>query len=51
MAKEKLFISIAGMHCASCVTSIENALRGFRGVISANVNFASEKATVEYDPE
>ncbi|MFA5894067.1 MAG: heavy metal translocating P-type ATPase, partial [Candidatus Margulisiibacteriota bacterium] len=42
---------IAGMHCASCVTSIENALRGFRGVISANVNFASEKATVEYDPE
>ncbi|MFH1386408.1 MAG: heavy metal translocating P-type ATPase [bacterium] len=50
MAREKISISIAGMHCASCVTSIENALRSFEGVISANVNFASERATVEYDP-
>ena len=47
---EKIFISIAGMSCASCVTAIENALRSFKGVISANINFASEKATVEYDP-
>jgi Cu+-exporting ATPase len=48
---EKIFISISGMHCASCVTSIENALKSFKGVIDAKVNFASEKATVEYDPE
>ncbi|MBU0686240.1 MAG: cadmium-translocating P-type ATPase [Candidatus Margulisbacteria bacterium] len=47
---EKIFISISGMHCASCVTSIENALKSFKGVIDAKVNFASEKATVEYDP-
>jgi Cu+-exporting ATPase len=47
---EKIFISIAGMHCASCVTSIENALRSFNGVKDAKVNFASEKATVIYDP-
>jgi Cu+-exporting ATPase len=38
------------MHCASCVTAIENALRSFKGVVDAKVNFASEKATVEYDP-
>jgi len=47
---EKIFISIAGMDCASCVSAIENALRNFKGVVSANVNFASENATVEYDP-
>lgn len=47
---EKFFISISGMSCASCVSAIENALRSFKGVISANVNFAAEKATVEYDP-
>ncbi|MBU0672518.1 MAG: HAD-IC family P-type ATPase, partial [Candidatus Margulisbacteria bacterium] len=47
---EKIFISISGMHCASCVTSIEAALKSFKGVKDAKVNFASEKATVEYDP-
>jgi len=47
---EKIFISISGMHCASCVLSIENALRNLKGVIDAKVNYASEKATVEYDP-
>lgn len=47
---EKFFIAISGMSCASCVSAIENALRSFKGVISANVNFAAEKATVEYDP-
>lgn len=48
---EKIFISISGMHCASCVISIENALKSFKGVKDAKVNFASEKATVEYDPD
>ncbi len=47
---EKIFISISGMHCASCVTSIESVLKSFKGVKDAKVNFASEKATVEYDP-
>ncbi|MBU0574201.1 MAG: cadmium-translocating P-type ATPase, partial [Candidatus Margulisbacteria bacterium] len=46
----KIMISISGMHCASCVQAIENGLRSFMGVKNANVNFASEKATVEYDP-
>mgnify|MGYP001611899715 CR=1 FL=1 len=47
---KKLIIAIGGMDCASCARSIESALRGFKGVLSANVNFASERATVEYDP-
>jgi len=38
------------MRCASCVQKIEKALRDTPGVVSANVNFATEKATVEYLP-
>jgi len=36
------------MTCASCVARVEEALSSVPGVISANVNLASEKATVEY---
>jgi len=38
------------MTCASCVNRVEKALRSLEGVTAASVNFASEKATVEYDP-
>jgi P-type Cu+ transporter len=48
---EKIIINIAGMSCASCVLAIENALKSFKGVVDARVNYASEKATVEYDPQ
>ncbi len=39
------------MHCASCATIISKALLKEKGVKSANVNFSTEKATVEFDPE
>lgn len=48
---KKEIVAISGMHCASCVTAIENALKSFKGVIDAKVNFANEKALVEYDPD
>lgn len=50
MKEEKDTLNISGMHCASCAANIENALEKVDGVKSANVNFATEKATVEYDP-
>ena len=40
---------IKGMHCASCVATIERALSKTAGVHSATVNFASESALVEFD--
>src|SRR3989338_9928618 len=43
--------SIKGMHCASCVTMLERALKQVDGVSQANVNLAIEKATVSYDPQ
>ena len=38
------------MHCASCAGKIEKALLQTSGVKKAAVNFASEKALVEFDP-
>jgi P-type Cu+ transporter len=51
MDKRKITIEIKGMTCASCATSNEKALAKTRGIISANVNIASKKATVEYDSD
>lgn len=40
-------LSIEGMTCASCVGRVERALAGVKGVRSAHVNLATERATVE----
>ena len=45
----KKIIPISGMHCASCANRIESTLKKLNGVSNANVNFATEKATVEFD--
>jgi Cu+-exporting ATPase len=47
-AAKKSIYPVSGMTCASCVARVEEALSGVPGVISASVNLASEKATVEY---
>ncbi len=49
MEKKSLTIPISGMHCASCANTIEKAIKKSNGVISASVNYAAEKAHVEYD--
>jgi Cu+-exporting ATPase len=51
MPQEKIILPISGMTCASCAMTIENALKKVDGVVGANVNFATEKATVEFDSE
>ena len=43
-----LDLPIQGMACASCASRIERRLNELNGV-SATVNFATEKATVDYD--
>ncbi|HEY6962686.1 MAG TPA: heavy metal translocating P-type ATPase [Gaiellaceae bacterium] len=42
-------LALDGMTCASCASRIERTLNKLDGV-DATVNFATEKATVEYDP-
>jgi len=45
MAETRL--SIAGMMCAGCVSSVEEALSGVEGVVKAHVNLGERTATVE----
>jgi Cu+-exporting ATPase len=45
---ERIQLPIGGMTCASCVAHVEGALSDVPGVIEANVNLATEKATVVY---
>ena len=45
----KTILTILGMHCASCSAIIENALKKERDIKSVNVNFATEKAYLEFD--
>lgn len=47
---ERLVIPIAGMSCASCVNTVETALRSVEGVLDASVNLPREQATVEFIP-
>ncbi|HEX2952820.1 MAG TPA: heavy metal translocating P-type ATPase [Bacillota bacterium] len=44
-------IKIAGMSCAACALRIEKSLNKLAGVSQAAVNFATEKAVVDYNPE
>jgi len=48
---EKVILPIQGMTCASCVNKVEKALSSVNGVVRAGVNFATERASVEYIPE
>jgi len=48
VATKKSIFPVGGMTCASCVARVEEALSSVPGVISASVNLASDKATVEY---
>ena len=50
VAVEEIAIPIGLMTCASCVRRVEQALLAVEGVLSANVNLATEKGTVAYIP-
>jgi Cu+-exporting ATPase len=43
-------LPVTGMTCANCVSTVERNLKKLDGVQGANVNLASERASVEYDP-
>jgi len=44
-------VHLRGMTCATCVRRVEEGLKKLDGVKDASVNFATETATVLYDPE
>jgi len=49
--KKRIVLDIGGMHCATCVQTIEKRLPKLNGVIYATINLAAEKAIIDYDPK
>lgn len=49
--KSTLTLPIGGMTCASCAQAVEKAVGRLDGVDRISVNLATEKATIEYDPQ
>ena len=50
VTERRVELPIEGMTCASCAGRVEKSLNKLEGV-EATVNFATERATVEFDPE
>ncbi|WP_348608276.1 heavy metal translocating P-type ATPase [Halobaculum rarum] len=48
--RQRVTIDIGGMTCANCAATIEDAVAGLDGA-EATANYATDEATVEYDPE
>lgn len=52
MANEHLELPVVGMSCARCAASVEKTLtKKVPGVENAQVNFAAETVSVDFDPE
>jgi P-type Cu+ transporter len=47
---ERVSFAITGMTCAACSTRVQKGLAKVEGVVEANVNLATEKAAVVFDP-
>jgi len=47
---KKAELPITGMSCASCVAKIEKGLSGMSGIVDVKVNFATERASITFDP-
>ena len=50
MAKETT-VDVKGMTCASCAHTVKKAIEKCEGVLEANVNLATNKATFTFDPQ
>jgi P-type Cu+ transporter len=51
MASHTVTLKLRGMSCASCASTIEDAIRSIPGVETSNVNFGTEQATVTFNPQ
>ncbi len=44
-------LKVKGMHCASCSAIITKKVSKLQGISDINVNFATEKANINFDPD
>lgn len=50
MPTQEIILTLRGMNCASCTEKIQVSLSHIDGVVSARVNYATERAHVLYEP-
>ncbi len=46
----KIDLKIGGMTCAACAKAVERSVNKLDGIDNINVNVATDKATISYDP-
>jgi len=51
MSDRNITLPVTGMTCANCALNIQRNLKKVKGVKEANVNFATEQASVSFDLE
>ncbi len=51
MTERRIHIDVSGMTCANCASTVSDAVTALDGVHDADVNFATDGGTVEYDPD
>ncbi|WP_435334936.1 heavy metal translocating P-type ATPase [Haloarchaeobius sp. TZWWS8] len=51
MTTRTVSIEVAGMSCSNCSATVQDALVGLDGVEEASVNYATDEASVTYDPD
>jgi copper chaperone CopZ len=50
MNTQQISFALQGMFCANCAITIERALTRLDGVVTVRINYATERATVLFDP-
>jgi Cu+-exporting ATPase len=51
MSTRTAHLDITGMSCANCSAAVGDAVESLDGVSRADANYATDEATVEYDPD
>jgi P-type Cu+ transporter len=50
MVLQQVDLPVTGMTCANCARTVERTLKKTEGIAEVNVNFATERAHVDFDP-
>ncbi|MGF1537384.1 MAG: heavy-metal-associated domain-containing protein [Elainellaceae cyanobacterium] len=45
-----VIFKVGGMVCDGCATNVDRTIAGIPGILNCRVNYASEQAMVQYDP-